>query len=456
MNGPERGKLFALCDCNSFYCSCERLFRPELRDKPVVVLSNNDGCIVALTPEAKTLGLIMGTPFFQVREQIERQGVAVFSSNYELYGDMSARVMATLAEHAPRIERYSIDEAFIELDGMQPGSLMNFGKGLRRTVRQWTGIPIGVGIAPTKTLAKIANNAAKRSGAGVCVLDPATTEGKELLARLPCEKIWGIARRLAWRLEDKLGVGGPPPPDPPAPPGRGGRLYATRGGRPAASLAAANRRAVRQHLGVVGERIVWELNGVSCLELEEIEDPRKNICCSRSFGEPVEDYESLRQAVATHATRAGEKLRRQGLAATSIAVFLMTNRFRPDRPQYNPQLGRELLIPTSFTPELIGEATEILRRIYRPGFRYVKAGVLCFGLVPDSEKQQHLFRGQTPEQAAKEKRLMVAVDALNLYYGRGTVKSASVGLGEKPWHMQRARKSPYYTTRVEDLPCVAL
>lgn len=422
-------RRFALVDCNSFYCSCERVFQPKLRGKPVVVLSNNDGCIIARTDEAKALGIPMAAPFFAVRELVETHGVEVFSSNYALYGDMSRRVMQTLALHAPAMEVYSIDEAFLCLDELPVGELEPYVTHLRSTVRQWTGIPVGIGVGATKVLSKIANRAAKKRS-GVFVLDHASAAGKALLDAWPCKDLWGIASRLSWRLET-LGI------------------------RTAGELARATPRIIRRQLGVVGERMVWELNGVSCLELEDVEQPRKNICCSRSFGRPIEEYEELRQAVAMHATRAGEKLRRQNLAASAIAVFLTTNRFRPDLPQYHPQLVRELLVPTAFTPELIGEAMGVLRRIYRPGFSYTKAGVLCLGLVPDHEKQGHLFKRPTQEENAKEKRLMAAVDKLNLFYGRNTVRSAAVGF-QHGWQMRQARKSPCYTTRIEEIPTARL
>ena len=418
--------MFALCDCNSFYCSCERFFNPKLRDKPVVVLSNNDGCVIARTPEAKALGIPMGAPEFQWRGFFEQHRIAVLSSNYALYGDMSRRVMNVLRQQAGEVEVYSIDEAFLSLEGMAVGQMEAHAQHIRETVRQWTGIPIGVGVAATKTLAKLANRQAKKSG-GVYVLDHRSEVGQALIEDWPVGNLWGVAGRLEKRLAALS-------------------IYT------AGQLSRAKLALLRKSFGVVTERMAMELQGISCLELEEITPDRKNICCSRSFGRPVEDLEELREAVATHASRAGEKLRRQGLAASAVCVFLMTNRHRADLPQYHPQAGRELIVPTSFTPELVGECQRILGAIYRPEYRYVKAGVLCLDLVPDDEKQASLFRPVDSAREKKERALMAAVDKLNLYGGRGTMTTASAGVGRKEWHMRRERMSPCYTTRLADVP----
>ncbi len=287
--------------------------------------------------------------------------------------------------------------------------------------------PVGIGIGATKVLAKLANRHAKKQG-GVYALDHQSEEGRALIEGWPVAELWGVAGRLERRLA-RLGI------------------FA------AGQLARAKRSLLRQSFGVVVERMALELSGVSCLELEEVQADRKNICCSRSFGRPVESLEELREAVATHATRAGEKLRAKGLAASAIHVFMHTNPRRPELPQYSPGAGRELLVPTSFTPELIGEAMRVLTAIYRPGYRYIKAGVLCLGLVPDDEKQGNLFRPVDPEREEKERRLMAAVDKLNLWGGRGTVRAATLGSGKpQPWQMRREHKTPCYTTRLEDVP----
>ncbi len=416
---------FAHVDCNSFYCSCERVFQPRLDTLPVVVLSNNDGCVIARTPEAKALGIPMGAPEFQWRDRFRDWGVEVFSSNYALYGDMSRRVMEILAGFTSAIEVYSIDEAFLEVEDWTGDQLQALGVELRERVLRWTGLPVGVGVGATKTLAKVANRQAKRTG-GVCVLDHTTPEGQALLEAWPVAELWGVAGRLERRLAE-LGI------------------------RTAGQLARAKPTLLRQRFGVVTERTALELQGVSCLALESVAPPRQNLCCSRSFGRPVEDFDELREAVATHVTRAGEKLRRQRSAASAIQVFLHTNRHRPERPQYFPMAGHELLVPTAFTPELIGEAVRVLERIYREGYQYTKAGILCLGLVPDEERQESLFRPVDRETVAKHQRLMAAADQLNLWYGRGTVRPATMGT-RQPWKMRQGRLSPRYTTRLSDLP----
>jgi DNA polymerase V len=408
--------MFALIDGNSFYCSCEQVFDPSLRGKPVVVLSNNDGIIVASTPEAKSLGLSLGEPYFEIREALEKHHVRVFSSNYALYGDMSRRVAQVVARFAPAMEIYSIDECFLRVDGIT--DLMGFATKLRQTVLKETGIPCGVGIGTTKTLAKVANRVAKKSGGIFVLTDPAP-----ILLELPCDKIWGIAGRLSRRLE-ALDI------------------------KNALDLADADRRMIRAKFGVVMERIVLELNGTSCLDLEEVAD-RKNIICSRSFGHPIDDVDELAEAVAHFASRGGEKLRRQKLAASSVAVFLLTNSHRPDLPQYSASSSREFLTPTSYTPTLVAEADRILRQIFRTGYRFVKAGIFLNDLMKeDTNLQLHLFRAVPRE---KEKAIMRAVDRLNGNYGRNMVRVGRMGVGAR-WDMQRQKKSPSFTTNFRDIP----
>ena len=423
--------MFALVDCQNFYCSCESLFDPRLRGRPVVVLSNNDGCVIARSAEARKLGIKMGAPAFQWREHCRGHQVKMLSSNYTLYGDMSRRVMSVLADLAPDIEIYSVDEAFLRLDGLGlvdgPAGLEAFGRRLRHTVGRWTGIPVGVGLGPTKTLAKAANRAAKADPArgDVHLLDPATAGGEETLARMACADVWGIGRRLATKLAAL-------------------RVHS------ALDLARANRAVVRRRFGVVVERIVLELEGVSCLELEEVAPPRQNLCCSRSFGELTGDPVQLAEAVATHATRIGEKLRREGQAASYLSVSLHTDRHRPDLPQASPSAGRELSTPTSFTPVLVATAHELLRGLHRPGFRYKKAGVLALGLVPEAAAQTHLWEHPDRE---REQRLMATLDAVNARFGRGTLRPAAAGFDQrKPWRMRSENRSPDYTTCWAALP----
>jgi len=413
--------MFALIDANSFYCSCERVFNPSLRSKPVVVLSNNDGIIIALTPEAKALGIKMGMTYFEHREMLETNHVHVFSSNYALYGDMSRRVMQVLARFAPAFEIYSIDECFLLVDGI--ADLSTFGRTVRNAVLQETGIPCGVGIGATKTLAKIANRAAKKAGGVVVVTDP-----KSVLQDLPLDGIWGIAGRLGKRLE-ALGL------------------------KTALDLANADRRIIRAKFGVVVERIVLELNGISSLALEEVSPDKQNICCSRSFGHPIESIDELAEAVASFASRGGEKLRRQRLAASAVHAFILTNVHRPDRPQYSASACRELLTPTSFTPTLVQEADKVLRKIYRPGYEFVKAGIFLTGLTSeDTNVQLHLFRSVPRE---KQRSLMRAVDRLNNQYGRNVVRTGTMGVGAG-WDMKRNRKSPSFTTSFRDIPLASI
>jgi DNA polymerase V len=413
--------MFALIDANSFYCSCERVFNPYLRGKPVVVLSNNDACIIARTSEAKALGIKMGEPFFQNREVLEKNHVHVFSSNYALYGDMSRRVMQVIARFAPAYEIYSIDECFLQVDGIS--DLADFGRSVQEAVLQETGIPCGVGIGRTKTLAKIANRQAKKAGGLLVLTDPGTT-----LRDLPLDEIWGIAGRLAQRLR-AVGI------------------------KTALDLAQADRRAIRSNFGVVVERIILELNGTSCLALEEVSPNKKNICCSRSFGHPIESVDELAEAVAAFASRGGEKLRRQKLAASAVHTFILTNVHRPDRPQYSATACRELLTPTSFTPTLVEEADKVLRNIFRPGYQFVKAGIFLTGLTPeDSNVQLHLFK---PVPREKQRSLMKAIDELNNRYGRNLVRSGRMGVGTS-WDMLRNRKSPSFTTRFSDIPLASI
>jgi len=413
--------MFALVDANSFYCSCERVFNPSLRDKPVVVLSNNDGIIIALTPEAKVLGFKMGMTYFENREMLEKNHVHVFSSNYALYGDMSRRVMQVLARFAPAYEIYSIDECFLLVDGI--ADLWSFGRSVRNAVLRETGIPCGVGIGSTKTLAKIANRAAKKAGGLVVVIDP-----KLLLQHLPLDGIWGIAGRLMKRLE-ALSL------------------------KTALDLANADRRVIRAKFGVVVERIVLELNGISCLALEEVSPDKQSICCSRSFGHAVESIDELAEAVACFASRGGEKLRRQKLAASAVHAFILTNVHRPDRPQYSASACRELLTPTSFTPTLVQEADKVLRKIYRPGYQFVKAGIFLTGLTSeDTNVQLHLFKSVPRE---KQRSLMKAVDRLNDQYGRNVVRTGTMGMGAR-WDMKRNRKSPSFTTSFRDVPLASI
>ncbi len=418
-------RLFGLVDCNSFYASCEKVFRPELANRPVVVLSNNDGCVVARSPEAKALGMKMGTPYFKVKAFCEREGVAVFSSNYALYGDMSRRVMDVLSRWSPEIEVYSIDEAFLELTGTQGAETEAFGRDLVRTVRQWTGIPVSLGIGPTKTLAKVANRAAKQSGRGVaCLLDESDRDRR--LRELDIEEIWGVSSRWGGRLR-RMGI------------------------QTARQLRDADTNRIRRSFSVVLERLVRELRGEVCMQMEEVPEPKKNITVSRSFSHLVTDLEELEEAVATYAARAGEKLRAQDGLAGGIYVYIRTNQFRKDDPQYANAVSSGFPQPTSQGGELIATALEGLRRIYRPGYLYKKAGVILLDLVnrAAADAQGDLF-GLAAGRARGDA-LMSVVDRLNRDMGRDTIAFASQGI-ERPWKLRADLRSPRYTTRWDELP----
>jgi DNA polymerase V len=411
--------MFAIVDCNNFYASCERVFNPALEGRPVVVLSNNDGCIIARSAEAKALGIKMGDPLFEARKLIRQHRVSVFSSNYALYGDMSGRVMDTLREVVPDVEVYSIDEAFLRLDSLnyQYQDLEALGRHIRQLVKKWTGIPVSVGIAPTKTLAKIANRIAKkqRSDEGVCVLCRPDKTARALEATA-VEDIWGIGRRYAAFLYQSDIAD-------------------------ACQLSCARESWVRQHMSVVGVRLWHELNGRSCLPLEMISPPKKMIGSSRSFVKPHTRLGSLREAVAAYASRIGEKLRAQRSCAHIITVFIRTNRFSPQAPQYGNSRTISLPVPTSYSPELIHYALKALDMIYREGFAYKKAGVLAGGLVPAYDCQQHLFdRQDRPRQV----RAMQAMDVINQKMGRNTLRSAAMG-SKYTGNTVRGQLSPNFT-----------
>lgn len=415
--------VFALVDCNNFYASCERVFSPMLEGKPIVVLSNNDGCVVARSNEAKALGIAMGVPEFQIRPVLRAHRVQVFSSNYRLYGDLSQRVMETLEQFSPNIEIYSIDEAFLSLMGFERRDLTEYGRQIRRTVKQWTGIPVSVGIAETKTLAKIANRVAKRTPDVGGVYDLRACPDREvLLGRIAVEDVWGIGPNYAHLLKQH-------------------------GIATALQLRQADVQWIRTHMGVVGMRLVAELRGRSCLDLEACPAPKQGITCSRAFGRSVSTLAEMEEAVSSYVSRAAEKLRGEGLAATVLTVFLMTNEFT-DEPQYRNSVTCSLSVGTDTTSELIRAALRGLRTIYRDGYRYKKAGVMFTALVPASQVQPDLFDHQ---DRPRSKRLMAALDAVNDRWGAGTLEYAASGL-TKAWKTQFHRRSPAYTTDWNALP----
>lgn len=407
--------LIALVDCNNFYASCERVFQPELRGKAVVVLSNNDGCVIARSNEAKALGIAMGAPWHLNKRQFAKDGVIVRSSNYALYGDLSRRVMSILRAFAPQLEVYSIDEAFLDLDGMGTRALDGLA-ALRTQVLQWTGIPISIGVAPTKTLAKVANRIAKK-GNGLHVLS-SPGDWDKALSGMPLTDLWGISTRLEKRLQ-ALGI------------------------RHAGELARADKQVIRKHLGVVVERLALELNGIRCHGLETAGSARKSISCTRSFGKAVTKPTDLASAVSSFTERAAEKLRSQHLAAPALLVFIHTNTFRLSEPQYSASQVVTLPVATSDTSKLIQAALRGLRSLWRPNYAYKKAGVVLVDLIPADHVQGDLFGAP---DSAKSIRAMRVLDNLNARHGRGTIALASSGLA-KPWGLRSAQRSAPFTTQ---------
>lgn len=411
-------RYVGLIDADSFYVSCERVFNPKLEGQPVIVLSNNDSCAVARSNEAKALGIEMGAPIFEIRDLIEQHQIQVFSSNYALYGDLSNRVMQTLQNFTPEVEVYSIDEAFLELSGPGRKDAIAAGITMRETVKRWTGIPVSVGLAATKTLAKVATHRAKRQE-GVCVLDnPAAA-----LAELPVSEVWGIGRQSTKKLQ--------------------AHSITT-----ALHLQQADLNWIRRQMGIVGVRIVQELRGINCLLLELVPPPRKSCCVSRSFGRPVTELRELREAIATHTARAAYKLRREGLASSLLTIFIGTNRFNQDEPYYRNAATVGLACPLNDTVALTQAALKALEPIYREGKRYQKAGVWLTELSPANPVQQDLFI--PPEQREKARRLMKVMDSLNGRFGAGTIRCAAAGLRQE-WQTRAQQRSPRYTTRWEEV-----
>jgi DNA polymerase V len=421
----------AIVDCNSFYCGCERLFRPDLQSKPVVVLSNNDGCIVSRTDEAKALGIGMAGPYYQNKEVIEKNGVAVFSSNYNLYGDLSMRVMDTLRELVGehRVEVYSVDEAFLDLGMVQDNELQTAAKDIKETTEQWTGIKVSVGVAPTKVLSKIANRLSKKNKIatdGVMVLD---TKEKinDALQRTAVGDIWGVGGRYAFRLKEMYGISN------------------------ALQLSKMSTEWAGKNLGgVTGIRLIKELNGEPCIEMKDPLDKKKMIATTRMFGIPVHDIDSLKEAVATYTARAAEKLRRQYCAAKYINVFVVTNDKKSDHYEYKPQTHHcHIILPnaTANTGELIQYAVPLIEKLYRRGSNYLKAGVMLGGIVPDESIQGNLFNSYSENMTRP---LMEAMDNINFSMRDDVVKYAAGGL-KRNWKMRQELRSKRFTTRWDEL-----
>ncbi len=409
----------ALIDGNNFYVSCERVFNPSLEGKPVVVLSNNDGCAVSRSNEAKDLGVRMAAPWFQMKDLARKHGIVALSSNYALYADMSNRMMSILGRYSPDQEIYSIDECFLGLDGFGHHDLVEHAQAMRRQVRQWVGIPVCVGIAETKTLAKLANHCAKKQLAGadgVCDLIRLTApQRSRLLATLDVGEVWGIGRRLSQQLRE-------------------------RGIASVEDLRSADAKTLRREFSVVVERTVMELNAIPCIALEEMAPAKQQIMSSRSFGSYVRELGPLQEAVASYMAIAAEKLREQGSVAGMVQVYIRTNPHKEDQPQYQQGLTIPLPEPTDDTLRLTKAALWGLKRIYRPGYAYQKAGVALLNLTTGGTQQASLL-GTAKDNA----RLMAVMDHVNTVWGRGTLRSAATGV-TKSWGMRREMMSPQYTT----------
>lgn len=418
--------MFALVDCNNFYASCERIFRPDLEKRPVMVLSNNDGIVIARSQEVKNLGIPMGAAVFKYRQAIKCHKIEIFSSNFSLYGDISERVMKVLSQFSSELEVYSIDEAFLPLDGTpQTVDLHSYGKLIRQTVKKWVGIPVSVGLAPTKTLAKAANELAKKHPEYEGVLNLCDKNEKQiqnLLRTLEIGDVWGIGRRYSQFLK-KLGV------------------------KSAFDFINLEDKWLKKHLGVGGLRTAMELRGISCLKTRENIQPRKSMLCSRSFERTVRDLETVRQALSRHVCRAAEKLREQNSMVNTLYVFLYTNRFSKQEQYYNGQ-SFTLSSPTADTGTLIKAAQALLDKIYRPQFSYKKVGVVFSNLVSAENYQLQFFAKNHYDE--KKRRLMKAVDQINGVWGGDTVLYASQGVGTKE-DKDKNFRSPHYTTSWKDL-----
>ena len=417
---------FALVDCESFYASCERVFRPDLKNIPIVVLSNNDGCVIARSTEAKKMGIAMGVPWFKVRELFLKQNGQVFSSNFTFYGDMSARVMNILEGFVPRVEIYSIDEAFLDLDSLKENyNLYDFGCHIRSIVRQWTGIPVRIGIAPNKTLSKIAINEIKRTNQPTSVMYLSTEKQiEEALKHTPVHKVWGVGRRLTNHLNNA------------------GILTAL-------DLANVNPRNIRKQFSVVLERTVRELKGERCLDLDDDISSKKQIVVSRSFGERVSDLKTLKPIVSNFAVRAAEKLRHERRKCSQISVFVRTSPFNQNKPQHSGIKTIELFSPTNDTRDILAATKKGLLPIFKSGYDYAKAGIILNRFSDETVRQQLLFKD--PDSLKENTKFMRYIDKMNAYETQIYFASQNT----KKWSpMKQNMTSPKYTTNWYQLPRV--
>jgi DNA polymerase V len=415
--------MFALIDCNNFYASCERLFRPDLREKAVIILSNNDGCIIARSNEAKDLGIAMGEPYFKIKALCKQHQVVVFSSNYTLYGDLSHRVMSTIEQAWPHIEIYSIDEAFLDLTTLPEALRESFCLDLQKKILKETGIPTSIGIGQTKTLAKIANFLCKKV-LKIPVFD-VSTQREHWLKQIAVGDVWGIGRQWSKKLIN-------------------------RGINTAYDLSATNAHMIKKQFNVVMMRTAMELQGIPCGGLEDAA-PKQSIMSSKSFGEMQTQFSSVSQSLSSHCARAVEKLRQQKLVAQRIYVFVHTNRFREDLAQHFQSIEVNFINPTDDLRIITKFAKKCLRQIFKSGYYYKKAGVCLEDLIPKDPRQLDMFHQPSDETLEKTEQLMSLFDSINKKFGRQTIRLAAEGYS-KPWAMRAQLKSPAYTTRWSDLP----
>ncbi|MBD1146181.1 Y-family DNA polymerase [Pelagibacterales bacterium SAG-MED28] len=417
-------KKIALIDCNSFYVSCERLFNPKIKNVPVVVLSNNDGCVISRSTEAKKLGIKMGEPYFKVKELVKKNNVQIFSSNYSLYGDLSRRVMKVLKGFSDKIEIYSIDEAFIDLSHIKDENIEDYGKRIRERVLKWTGIPTSVGISCTKTLSKVANHVAKKNKTGVIFLKDNIDD---VLKNFDISDIWGVGRQLS-------------------------KLYIKNGINNAHKLKNISNSWVKKSTNVLGAKTVMELRGIPCINLETEETKRKSCCVSRSFGRKVESLDKLKESITTHCLNAAEKIRNDNQTTRSITVFIRTSPFDKNRKYYSNSLTIDLPVATNNSLELVKVAIEGLKKIYKYGYFYQKAGVILSKLSEAGEKNLNLL---TPILENKSQTLMKAIDVTNAKYGRNVISVAQAGINNS-WKMRREHSSKIDTASFDSLPKISV
>lgn len=426
-NKDAHALKFALVDCNNFYVSCERVFNPKLQNKPVVVLSNNDGCVVSRSNEAKSIGVKMGVPFYQIADLVKQHKIVPLSSNYALYGDMSERVVSILSKFSPHQEIYSIDESFLDFSGVADSK--ELGKQIREAVRLCVGLPVCVGIGPSKTLAKLANQAAKLSpnSDGVFDFDLLSSEDLDrVLQKFPVGYVWGIGRKLTAKLLD-VGI------------------------TTALELKNSSPDEMQKRFSVIVKRTILELRGQSCLSLDDVAEPRQQIVCSRSFGRHIDHLNELEEAVASYASRAAEKLRSDGSLASVVQVFIRTNTHAKTQPQYSQSATVKLKDASDDSLVITTAALSALRSIFRPNYGYQKAGVTLMDLSPADARQLQLFTAT--EKVSKSQKLMQLIDATNATMGRSALRLAVEG-SKQDWKMKAEYKTPSYTTSWDELPVV--